>query len=139
MTNPAAHNVYLCLTNYVRVCSEAWFKTKLTTLRVLDWGCGKCISFYRGMGAMVTSCDVTSGAAFGQDAPIIDQRIHISRLFRTSYLLPSMMLALMSSLSFAWCSPNTFQTILPYMKFGECSVLATSTVSSFYYLSGLNG
>lgn len=90
LTNPAAHNVYLYLTNYVRVCSEAWLKTKLTTLRVLDWGCGKGhISFLlREMGAMVTSCDVTSGAAFGQDAPIIDRASISVVSLEHPYLLP---------------------------------------------------
>lgn len=92
LKNPASQNIYLYLTDYVRAFSEYWFEKSSTTLRVLDWGCGKGhISFLmREMGVQITSCDVggTDDSAFGQITPIIEKASLKVVPLEHPYLLP---------------------------------------------------
>lgn len=76
LTNPASHNLYLYLLQYLKVFSEAQLQKKSCCLRILDWGCGKghCTYLLRTLGFRVESCDVERSAddsAFGQETPII--------------------------------------------------------------------
>lgn len=76
LANPASHNSYLFLLNYLKAFSEARFQKKSCCLRILDWGCGKghCTYLLRHLGFKVVSCDIARGSddsAFGQETPII--------------------------------------------------------------------
>lgn len=94
LRNPASHNIFLYLTDYVKVFSEYWFKTSSNKIRVLDWGCGKGhISFLmREMDVQITSCDVrgtgTGDSAFGQTTPIIEKASLTVFPLEHPYLLP---------------------------------------------------
>lgn len=76
LVNPASHNSYLLLLNYLRDYSEQWFGKKAHELKILDWGCGKgfCTLLLRQMNLEVVSCDIkrdSDDSAFGQEVPII--------------------------------------------------------------------
>jgi SAM-dependent methyltransferase len=76
LTNPASHNSYLFLLQYLKVFSECQLQKKSCCLRILDWGCGKghCTYLLRNLGFKVVSCDIERSAddsAFGQETPII--------------------------------------------------------------------
>jgi len=92
LKNPASQNIYLYLTNYVRGFSENWFHTNLSSLKILDWGCGKgFITFLlQEMGADVTSCDVLEGndSAFSQTTPILEAESLEVICLEHPYLLP---------------------------------------------------
>lgn len=93
LLNPAGQNVYLYLTHYIRTFAEAWFDRPFSTVKVLDWGCGKGQVSYllREMGAVLTSCDVVSAAedsTFGQATPIIEQAQLPVVPLEHDYLLP---------------------------------------------------
>lgn len=92
LRNPASQSIYLYLIDYVRGFCENWFQADLTTLKFLDWGCGKgFISFLmREIGAQITSCDVLGGedSAFSQSTPIIDKISLPVVLLEHPYILP---------------------------------------------------
>jgi SAM-dependent methyltransferase len=76
LANPASHNSYLFLLNYLKVFGEARLQKKPSCLRILDWGCGKghCTYLLQNLGFKVESCDVersSDDSAFGQETPII--------------------------------------------------------------------
>jgi len=76
LANPASHNSYLFLLNYLKVFSEVRLQKKPCCLRILDWGCGKghCTYLLQNLGFKVESCDVersSDDSAFGQETPII--------------------------------------------------------------------
>ena len=60
LTNPASHNIYLYLTEYVKAFTERWFDRPIGELRLLDWGCGKGLVtlLLRQRGARMTACDL---------------------------------------------------------------------------------
>lgn len=93
LTNPASHNSYLLLLNYLQVFSEKRFGKPSRQLTILDWGCGKgfCSYLLKKQGFEVVSCDIERNAddsAFGQETPIIDaEKINVIPL-RDSVALP---------------------------------------------------
>jgi SAM-dependent methyltransferase len=92
LTNPASHNSYLLLLNYMREFSEHWLERPPCSLRVLDWGCGKgfCTLLLKEFGFQVVSCDIARDAddsAFGQETPIIKaDNIQVVPLYHDSTL-----------------------------------------------------
>lgn len=92
LTNPASHQIFLYLTEFVKACSEAHWDRSITELRMLDWGCGKGQISYllRKHGAILTSCDRVSGqedSSFHQQTPILDQTgISVDALDHDIYL-----------------------------------------------------
>src|SRR5436305_975458 len=77
LSNPGSQNIFIYLTKLVKVVSEAWFQLSASSLRILDWGCGKGhVTFLLGeLGVPCVSCDIVTDSddsAFGQATPIID-------------------------------------------------------------------
>lgn len=93
LTNPAIHNVYQYLVEYVCRLAAAWFETDVAQLQMLDWGAGKGhITFLLDrQGARVTAADrdnLTMDSSFNQSTPIIEKTgIQVVRLTH-DYILP---------------------------------------------------
>lgn len=78
LINPASHQIFLYLTEFIKAFSEHHWGRSITELRILDWGCGKGQISYllHKQGAILTSCDRVSGeedSSFHQLTPILDQ------------------------------------------------------------------
>jgi SAM-dependent methyltransferase len=93
LTNPAIHNIYQYLVEFVCAVAAAWFETDVARLRMLDWGAGKGHITYLldQRGARVTAADrdyLSEDSAFHQSTPIIEKTgVEVMRL-NHDYLLP---------------------------------------------------
>lgn len=94
LANPAGQYSCIYLTQFVKAFSEKHFGRSFSSVRVLDWGCGKghVSKLIRDLGpGQVTSCDLLSGgghSTFGQEVPIIKRfDIQVDPL-QHEYILP---------------------------------------------------
>lgn len=75
---PASQLCCQYITKYICAVASHHFKKDVSSIRILDWGCGKgwVTYFLKKDGANVTCCDVLSSesdSSFGQPTPIIDK------------------------------------------------------------------